>query len=144
MRRSLIIGVGIFFLVLFQPVVIGAFDFDIWLTADEKGKVPIDIVDISSGRDPIFCLVVLSGLSPGEHQVSFFWQGGLGKEQSQYIHDFQVHQNIKKYCYFSWLKLHPDESFWSFSEGYENLIGEWEVSVYLDGEYLGVKEFSVR
>jgi hypothetical protein len=144
MRRSLIIGIGILFVGLLQTATAGAADFDIWLTSDERGQISTDKVFTLLNRDPVFCFVVLRNLPPGEYQITFFWEGGI-KQKTQYTHSFEIQRKgVKSHRCFSWLKLRPDNSVLGISEGYKNIIGRWEVSVFLNEKHLATKEFGAR
>ena len=114
---------------------------EVFLSADEEGKNPLEVFDC---HDRMFVHAVFSGLKNGTHEASVEWINPKGKRQD--------YSNLKfsesNYRVWFWLKLKPafggkllksfDPSF-----GMDEFIGEWNARLYLDGEIVSTKHFYV-
>ena len=114
---------------------------EVFLSADEEGKKPLEVFDC---HDRVFIHAVFSDLKNMPHEASIVWINPKGSRQNYASHRFSE----ANYRVWFWLKLKPafgGKLLKSFapSFGMEDFIGAWNTRLYLDGKLVSTKLFYV-
>ena len=135
-------------MVLLALNVISAFaETTIYTAVVAENQTPShDKKDSFNCTENIHAVVEFQDISVGQHELRVRWFAPSGKKREDTSHKFWAAQETERV--WSWLKLHRETGAgllrWVVpSAGMDEFIGEWKVSLDLDGVYLGESRFNV-
>jgi len=111
------------------------------VTNNTEDHRPINVFDC---RDRIFVYVNWKGLQGGEHSLEAYWYKPGNKTQDHTVYKF----NAPMAATWLWIELKGGRGSKLFKSldhgaGFEEFVGQWNVKVNLDGEYLSTQYFMV-
>lgn len=130
-----------------SPLLHAAPKYHIFLTASEQEGVPLDqpATEFTCG-DKIYAVIEVSGLPRDMHKLDAVWRDPRGKDREHTEYEFIVSNDDERI--WVWLKLHRSTeaalvSFMNPSAGMDEFIGEWEITLLVDGKPIGKQSFTV-
>lgn len=144
-----------------QTLVAGTQDPRFYLTTQDKQGIPRYHFDSRFDcREKIYGVLEYSNLSIGKHRFSVLWRDPSGQKRENPSYKFPVIKQINSPSQLSgatthrsrrvwvWIKVHHPTSGEEFGVlqpnfGRDRNLGTWSATAYLDGDRVGLMEFTM-